>query len=158
MGAAPRLAARLVFALLLRAFPRPGAPTAAFRDPLLRALTWTGLFFCLARPVDQRSSLGTSSTILEEKSTAAPGKKRAAVTLPGDKKKKVGLNLALNELHNYAGGGTYVAELRRALLLVPTDFVDQHTKWSTFLLPHGIHHEILPAPSSGMRIAVKTYL
>ena len=62
MGAAPRLAARLVFALLLlRAFPRPGAPTAAFRDPLLRALTRTGLSFCLARPVDQRSSLGTST-------------------------------------------------------------------------------------------------
>ena len=62
MGAAPCLAARLVFALLLlRAFPRPGAPTAAFRDPLLRALTRTGLSFCLARPVDQRSSLGTST-------------------------------------------------------------------------------------------------
>ena len=64
MGAAPRLAARLVFALLLlRAFPRPGAPTAAFRDPLLllRALTRTGLSFCLARSVDQRSSLGTST-------------------------------------------------------------------------------------------------
>ena len=64
MGAAPRLAARLVFALLLlllRAFPRPGAPTAAFRDPLLRALTRTGLSFCLARPVDQRGSLGTST-------------------------------------------------------------------------------------------------
>ena len=43
---------------------------------------------------------------------------------------------------------------RRALLLVPTDYVDQHTKRSTFLLPRGFHHEILPwdtPPGSGQR-------
>ena len=42
---------------------------------------------------------------------------------------------------------------RRALLLVPTDYVDQHTKRSTFLLPRGFHHEILLRDTQGLASA-----